>query len=113
MVSRLVIGSVVLVAVGLVLVVVGNPSLRFVAGVSAPSATGTFTRTSTGAFNFTGGTFPGNFTRTALGSTARGRLNTESVESLAGVALVAAGLLLEVFSIFVRPRPAIAARSEP
>jgi hypothetical protein len=33
-------------------------------------------------------------------------VTTEALESLAGIALVGAGLLLEVFSIFVRPRPA-------
>ena len=113
MVSKLVIGSVVLIAVGLVLVVVGNPSLRLVTGATAPGTTFTFsgtTFTRTGGFsgNFTGtgtGTFPFNFTRPTGTIGGRGSLTTDEVESLAGVALVGAGLLLEVFSVFIRPRP--------
>lgn len=107
MVSKLVVGSVVLIAVGLVLVVIGNPSLRLVTGTATPGTTFTFTGTTfTRTFNgnFTGG-FPFNFTRPAGAVGGGGRLTTDEVESLAGVALVGAGLLLEVFSIFIRPRP--------
>jgi len=109
LVSRLVIGSVVLIAVGLVLVIIGNPSLRLVTGTTAPGTTFTFTGTTftrTGGFsgNFTG-TFPFNFTRPAGTFGGRGSLTTDEVESLAGVALVGAGLLLEVFSVFIRPQP--------
>lgn len=109
MVSKLVIGSVVLIAVGLVLVVIGNPSLRLVTGAT-PSGTSftfsgtTFTRTGSFTGNFTG-TFPFNFTRPAGTFGGRGSLTTDEVESLAGVALVGAGLLLEVFSVLIRPRP--------
>jgi hypothetical protein len=104
MVSKLMVGSVALIAVGLVLVVVGNPSLRFVTGTTTGTST-TFTRTFTGTFNFTGGTFPGNFTRGAGAAFAGTRgVTTAALESLAGIALVAAGLLLEIFSIFIRPR---------
>jgi len=109
LVSKLVIGSAVLIAVGLVLVVVGNPSLRLVTGATAPGTSFTFTGTTftrTGGFsgNFTG-TFPFNFTRPAGTFGGRGSLTTDEIESLAGVALVGAGLLLEVFSVFIRPRP--------
>ena len=103
MVSRLAVGSIVLIAVGLVLVVIGNPNLRFVTGTTTPVTT--FTRTFTGTFNFTGGTFPGNFTRVAGGAFAgTSRVTTAALESLAGILLVGAGLLLEIFSIFIRPR---------
>jgi len=104
LVSKLVIGSVVLIAAGLVLVVVGNPSLRFVTGTSTQVPSTTFTRTSGG--NFTGG-FPSNFNFTRGAGTlgGGGRLTAAALESLAGIGLVGAGLLLEVFSIFIRPRP--------
>lgn len=107
MVSKLVIGSVALIAVGLVLVVIGNPSLRLVTGATPSGTTFTFTGTTftrTSGFNFTG-TFPFNFTRPAGTFTSRGSLTTDEVESLAGVALVGAGLLLEVFSVLIRPQP--------
>jgi len=109
LVSRLVIGSVALIAVGLVLVVIGNPSLRLVTGAAPSGTTFTFTGTTftrTGGFtgNFTG-TFPFNFTRPAGTLSGRGSLTTDEVESLVGVALVGAGLLLEVFSVFIRPQP--------
>jgi len=103
-VSKLVIGSIACIAVGLVLVVIGNPSLRLVTGTGTTATFSTFTRTFTGG-NFTGGTFPFNFTsgapRTFAGSS---RVTTANIESVAGIALVGAGLLLEVFSIFIRPR---------
>ena len=113
MVSKLVVGSIVLIAVGLVLVVIGNPNLRFVTGTTTPVTT--FTRTTfTGTFNFTGGTFPGNFTRGAGGAFAStSRVTTAALESLAGILLVGAGLLLEVFSIFIRPRAAGAPTTTP
>jgi hypothetical protein len=104
MVSKLILVSVALVAVGLVLVVIGNPSIRFVTGTSSSVAFTTFARTFTG--NFTSGTFPGNFTRGAGAFGGTGRVTTAALESLAGIALIGAGLLLEVFSIFIRPRPA-------
>ena len=105
MVSKLVIGSVVLIAVGLVLVVIGNPSLRLVTGATPSGTTFTFTGTTfTRTGNFSG-TFPFNFTRPAGTFGGRGNLTNDEVESLAGVALVGAGLLLEVFSVFIRPRP--------
>ena len=110
MVSKLAIGSVVLIAVGLVLVIVGNPSLRFVTATSPSGTSTTFTRTSfTGSFtgNFTG-VFPGNFTRGAGTFGGTGRVTTAALESLAGIALVGAGLLLEVFTMFLGRRPAIA-----
>jgi len=106
MVSKLVIGSVALIAVGLVLVVIGNPSLRLVTGTTTPGTTftftgTTFTRTFTG--NFTGSGF--NFTRPAGTFRGGANLTTDEVESLAGIALLGAGLLMEVFSIFIRPQP--------
>jgi len=109
LVSKLVIGSVVLIAVGLVLVIIGNPSLRLVTGATPSGTTFTFsgtTFTRTGGFsgNFSG-TFPFNFTRPAGTFGGRGSLTTDEVESLAGVALVGAGLLLEVFTVFIRPKP--------
>ena len=110
MVSKLVVGSMVLIAVGLVLVVIGNPSLRFVTGTSTVTFT-TFSRTFTGNFTFTG--FPGNFTRPVGAAVGSARVTTADVESLAGIALVGAGLLLEVFSIFIRPRSALLPSSEP
>jgi len=103
--SRLVIGSIVLIAVGLVLVVIGNPSLRFVTGTGTTSTFTSFTRTFGG--NFTG-VFPGNFTRPVGTFGGGGRLTTATLESLAGIGLVGAGLLLEVFTIFIRPRAVIA-----
>jgi hypothetical protein len=105
LVSKLVIGSVCLIAVGLVLVVIGNPSIRFVTGTGSSVTFTTFTRTFTG--NFTFGTFPGNFTRGAGALGGAGRVTTAALESLAGIALIGAGLLLEVFTIFIRSRPAI------
>ena len=115
MASKLVIVSIVLIAAGLVLAVYGNPSLRSVTGASAPvrftNSTSTFTFTRTGTFSFNG-TFPGNFTRGVGATSVSSQLSTDEVTSLAGVALVAAGLLLEVFSVFLRPRPAIAPRAE-
>ena len=100
MASKLVIASIVLVAVGLVLVVIGDTSLRFLTGVA--------TSTPTFRGNFTGG-FTGNFTRPTTGTfTGAGRVTTTAIESLIGIALVGAGLLLEVFSVFIRPRPASA-----
>ena len=101
MVSKLVVGSVVLIAAGLVLVIIGNPSLRFVTGTGSSGTTTTFTRTFTG--NFTG-FFPGNFTRGAGTLGGGGRVTTAALESLAGIALVGAGLLLEVFTIFLGQR---------
>jgi len=99
-VSKLVVGSVVLIAVGLVLVIIGNPSIRFVTGASSISSFTTFTRTG----NFTG-TFPGNFTSGQFRNFAASRVTVPALESLAGIALVGAGLLLEVFSIFIRSKP--------
>ncbi|HYC12424.1 MAG TPA: hypothetical protein VEC02_07205 [Nitrososphaerales archaeon] len=101
MVSKLVLTSVALVAVGLVLIVISDPLLR------AVTATGGFTPGSggfTGNFtrgNFTAGSFPTTFRR--AGGFGLGSLT--ALESLAGIGLVAAGLLLEVFSIFIRARP--------
>ena len=100
MASKLVIASIVLIAAGLVLVVIGDTSLRFLTGVA--------TSTPTFRGNFTGG-FTGNFTRPTTGTfTGAGRVTTPAIESLTGIALVGAGLLLEVFSIFIRPKPASA-----
>jgi hypothetical protein len=107
MVSKLIIGSVCLIAVGIVLVVVGNPSLRFVTGTPTSTSFTTFTRfTFTGNFTFTGGTFPGNFTRGPGAVAGSGRVTTAALESLAGIALIGAGLVLEIFTIFIGPRPA-------
>lgn len=114
MASKLMVGSVALIAVGLVLIVIGNPSLRFVTGATTPTTSTAFTRTFTGTFNFTGGTFPGNFTRGAGGAfTGTRGVTTAAIESLAGIALVGAGLLLEVFSIFIRPRATGAPATSP
>ena len=101
MASKLVIGSVVLIAAGLVLIVIGNPSIRFATGASPSGTFTTFTRTFTG--NFTGFS-PGNFTRGAGTFGGGGRVTTAALESLAGVALVGAGLLLEIFTIFLGQR---------
>ena len=102
MVSKLVLASVALVAVGLGLIVVSDPLLRVVTG------TGGFTP---GAGGFTGNFTRGNFTSgqfTALrrgGGGGFGLGSLTALESLAGIGLVGAGLLLEVFSIFIRARP--------
>jgi hypothetical protein len=102
MVSKLVLASIVLIAVGLVLVVVSDPLLRVVTG--------------TGGFTPGSGTFPGNFTRGNFTSgqpvifrRGGGFGAMTAFESLAGIALVGAGLLLEVFSVFIKqtsPKPA-------
>jgi len=105
LVSKLAIGSVVLIAVGLVLITVGNPSIRFVTGATSPGTSTTFTRTFNG--NFTG-IFPGNFTRGGGAFGGGGRVTSAAIESLAGIALVGAGLLLEVFTIFLGRRPGTA-----
>jgi len=104
--SKLVIGSVVLIGVGLVLVIIGNPSLRFVTGTTPTGTVTTFTRTFSG--NFTGFTGFGNFTRGAGAFAGTSRITTAALESLAGVALVGAGLLLEVFTIFLGQKRATA-----
>lgn len=101
MASKLVIASVILVASGLVLIIIGNPSIRFATGASPSGASTTFTRTFTG--NFTG-VFPGNFTRGGAAFGGDGRITTAVLESLAGIALVGAGLLLEVFTLFLGRR---------
>lgn len=97
MASKLVVGSIILIAAGLVLIVIGNPSLRFVTGTPSGAVT-TFTRTFNG--NFTGA-FPGNFTRGAGAFGGNSGVTTAALESLAGIALIGAGLLLEVFTIFI------------
>ena len=116
MVSRLVILSIVLIATGLVLVSIGDPALRSVGSSSTGTVTNfTFSRTFTGPFTrtFTSGTFsfpgtltgfPRNFTIGIPTSSGSSGLTTSELESLVGVALVGAGLLLEVFSVFLRPR---------
>jgi len=98
--SKLVFTSIILIAVGLVLVVISDPLLRAVTGAG------------TGGFAPGGGGFTGNFTRGSFNSTqfatfrrASGLAGMTAIESLAGIALVAAGLLLEVFSIFIVPKP--------
>ncbi|HME18445.1 MAG TPA: hypothetical protein VKF15_01765 [Nitrososphaerales archaeon] len=98
MVSKLALASIALVAVGLVLVVISDPLLRAVTG--------------TGGFTPGTGVIPGNFTRgnftsgqfTAL-RRGGGLGSTTAIESLAGIGLVGAGLLLEIFSVLIRPRP--------
>jgi len=108
--SKLVIVSIALVAVGLVLLVYTNPYIRVETGTSPTGFVGpgtSFTRTAT-TFTFTG--FPGNFTglgnfTRSGGAFARNTLTTTDVESLTGLGLVAAGMILEVFSLFLRPSP--------
>jgi len=99
MVSKLVLASIALIAVGLALVVISDPLLRAITG--------------TGGFTPGTGTLPGNFTRgnftsgqTIVFRRGGGFGATTAIESLAGIGLVGAGLLLEVFSVFIRPRPA-------
>ena len=121
--SKLVTGSVILIAIGLVLVILGDPAIGFVIGAGNGSSTrtftfGTVTTTITGSFTgtFTRGTnftFPSNFTFPGgfRSSSGGGRLTTANLETLAGISLVAAGLLLEVFSVFLIPKPKIPAGS--
>ena len=110
MASKLVIGSVILIAAGLILVIIGNPSIRFVTGSSPSGSFTTFTRTFNGTF--TG--FPiGNFTRGGGAFVGTSRVTTAALESLAGIALVGAGLLLEIFTIFLRPKPVPAPTPSP
>jgi L-asparagine transporter-like permease len=102
LVSKLVLVSVALIAVGLVLVVISDPLLRAVTG-SGGFTPGTGTGTFTG--NFTRGNFTsGQFTTFRRGGA--GLIGTTAYESLAGIGLVGAGLLLEVFSLFIRASPA-------
>jgi len=102
LVSKLVVASIGLIAVGLVLIVISDPLLRAVTAGSG------FTP---GAGGFTGNFTRGNFT-SGQGVTFRrggggfGFGGMTAIESLAGIGLVAAGLILEVFSIFIRARPA-------
>jgi hypothetical protein len=95
---RIVLVSVALTVVGIALLVISNPYLRFATG-AAPT-------------RFAGG-FTGNFTSFSRNSTAftsrisaaRNAGITTSVESVVGLGLVAVGLILEVFSLFLVPRP--------
>jgi len=106
--SKIVVVSVGLIAVGLVLLVYTNPYIRVETGATPTGFVGggtTFTRTAT-TFTFTG--FPsnftgiGNFTRPG-GAFVRNTLTTTDIESITGLGLVAAGMILEVFSLFLRP----------
>jgi hypothetical protein len=81
------------------LVVISDPLLRAVTTGGFTSAPGGFTGNFTRG-NFTSGQFP-TFRRG--GGAGLGSLT--SIESLAGIGLVAAGLILEVFSVFIRTRP--------
>jgi hypothetical protein len=102
LVSKLALTSIVLIAVGLVLFVISDPLLRAVTG-SGGFAPGTGTGTFIG--NFTRGNFTsGQFTTFRRGGAAL--IGTTAYESLAGIALVGAGLLLEIFSLFIRASPA-------
>jgi len=108
--SKIVIVSIVLVAAGLVLLTYTNPYIRVETGTSPTGFIGSgtsFTRTAT-TFTFTG--FPANFTGTGNftrpgGAFSRTTLTTTDIESITGLGLVAAGMILEVFSLFLRPSP--------
>jgi len=98
--SKLVLASIGLIAVGLALVVISDPLLRAVTTGGFTSAPGGFTG------NFTRGNFTaGQFPTVRRGGGGLGFGGTTAIESLAGIGLVAAGLILEVFSIFIRARP--------
>jgi hypothetical protein len=101
LVSKLVLASIGLIAVGLVLVVVSDPLLRAVTTAGFTPGTGGFTG------NFTRGNFTsGQFPTIRRGGGGLGFGSMTAIESLAGIGLVAAGLILEVFSVFIRARPA-------
>jgi hypothetical protein len=101
MVRKLVLASIGLIAVGLALIVISDPLLRAATGAGGfTPGTGTFTG------NFTRGNFTsGQFTTLRRGG-GLGFGGATALESLAGIGLVGAGLLLEVFSVFIRTRPA-------
>ena len=97
---KLVVASIALTAVGVILLLISNPFLRF-ATSTTPQFSGNFTRF---AGNFTGGA--GN--SASLGSrfnASRGLTSATSIESILGLGLVGAGLILEVFSLFLQPQP--------
>ena len=99
--KRIVLVSIALTAVGIALLLVSNPYLRLANGAASTSLTGGFTR---GAGNFTN--FATNSTAFAarIGAARSAGVMT-SVESVVGLGLVAVGLILEVFSLFLAPRP--------
>ena len=113
MTSKLLIASILLIVVGLALLVYTNTYIRVETGTT-PGFTGVTTFARTGTFTGFPGNFTGfgNFTRTA-GEAARGALTTNGIESLVGLGLVAGGVILEVFSLFLRPNPLPRPKAEP
>ena len=119
---KLLIVSTVMVLAGLLLMAYSDPGVRAgfggttgttVRAVSFTRTAFTFTRT---AFTFTGTGFPGgNGTFPGFNGTvgfptriagAGGVSTTTQVESFVGLGLVAVGLLLEVFTLFLWQNPA-------
>jgi hypothetical protein len=109
LVSKLLLGSLIFVVVGLVLLIIPDPQFRLIFSGATP---GGF---STTRFDFGNGTgFPRNFTGAGgfnftrgAGAGARGALlgfNTASIlESIIGVGLVSVGVVLMVVEMFLMP----------
>ena len=107
MVKKLLLASLVFVAVGLVLLIYPDPQFRLIfsgAGTTGFPTTFTFTGNRTA---FGGGGFPGgNFTRGAgrgFGAAAFGFNTVSIIESLLGVGLVAVGAVLIAVEMFMMP----------
>ena len=97
MVRKLVLASIGLIVCGLALIIISDTALRVVTGAAG------FPRT---AGNFTSGQFFGNFTSSQFSSVRRAAgVSAVALESLAGIGLVGAGLLLEIFSVLLGPGP--------
>lgn len=114
---KLLIISTVMVLAGLLLMAYSDPAVRAgFGGTTSPTRViTTFSFTRTGSFSFNGtGTFPINgtgipgFNGTGIPTriTGGGVSTTTQVESFAGLGLVAVGLLLEVFTLFLWQAPA-------
>ena len=91
-----------LIAVGLALIVYSDNALRVVTGTAGFARSG-------GQFagNFTSRQFSGNLSSSQIAAFRRaaGTVGLNAIESLAGIGLVGAGLLLEIISALIRPTP--------
>ncbi|HXW37536.1 MAG TPA: hypothetical protein VEJ36_06530 [Nitrososphaerales archaeon] len=103
--------STILVVVGLLVVLYADPVIRPATPRTGPGGLfggGNSTRSTT--FTFPGGfgnfTFSRTFTGIASGSSVAVITNDSKLESYLGFGLIAVGILLEVFSIFLWQTPA-------